>query len=214
MQGGGDVKGREAGGGQRGAVQFDPYLALVAADDLHLGHAGNGGEAVGDDVVREVVEVINRGVARQEDIGDGGGVDVDLHDRRPLGVLGQLGEDEVELLPDVLRRGVDVGGQVEFEHHLADVVEAGGFDVLEAVNAGDGILDRLGDVLLDILGRGAHPGGKDGQVGDVDRGHVLHRQLAVGIEPEADQGDQQAADRDRASGGGGGKEHQSISGWN
>ena len=212
----GDVGGGQPGRGEGGAVEFDPHFALVAADDLDFADARDGGEAVGDGVVGVVVEVVERRVAGKEDVGDGLGVDVDFLDDGPFGVFGQVGEDAVEFFADVLGGDVHVHGHVELEDDLGDVLEAGGLDVLEAVDAGDGVFDVFADVFLDVFRRGADPGGDDGDVGDVDRRHVFDGQLAERIEAEGDEGDEQAAHRDRALRGGVGEEHGGgllINGW-
>ena len=207
LEGRGHVGDGEAGGGEAVAVELHPHLALVAADDVDARDAGDGGEAVGERVVGVVVELVERRFAGKEEARDGRGVDVHLLDDGAAHVGGEVVEDGVDFLADVLRGDVLVGVEAEFEDDVGGVFERGGEDVLETVDAGDGVFDGLGDVLFEVLGRGAGPGGEDGDVGDVDGGDVFERELAPGVEAEADEGDDEARHRDGAAGGSGGEEH-------
>ncbi len=168
---------------------------------MNFGDARHGGEAVGYHVVGVVVELVDRRVAGEEDVGNGRRVDVGLDNHRPVGVRRQLIQHHVQLLADILRGHVDINVNVELQHHLVDVLKAGGLDMLETVDSRDGVLDMLADVLLDVLCRGTDPGGDNCDIGDVDLRHALQRHLAVGVQPKGDQCDEQAAHRDRSFGG-------------
>ena len=84
----------------------------------------------------------------------GCGVDVELLDLRILDVGRQIGPDQVELLADVGRGDVHVDVHVELQQRLADVLHADGVDVLQPVDRDHRVLDPLGHVGLQLLGRG------------------------------------------------------------
>ncbi|OQC55665.1 MAG: hypothetical protein BWX54_01833 [Verrucomicrobia bacterium ADurb.Bin018] len=202
LERGDDVGRGEAGGGQAFAIEFHPHFAFVAADDLHFADAGNRGEAVGDDVVGVVVEVVDRRVAGEENIGDGRGVDVDFLNDGAIGIGRQFGEDRVNFFADILCGSVHIDGQIKLQDHLADVLQAGGLNVLEAIEAGDGVFDVLADVFFDVFRRSADPLGDDGDVGDVDGRHVLDGELAARVKAQRNQRNQQTTDGDGPAGGG------------
>ena len=153
-------------------VHLDDDFALLAADQLHRRDAGKRREPACELVVGVVVQIAVRGgVARgrgQRHRDDGRRVYVVLRDVRLLGAGGQVVHDEVDLLAHVGRHHVHVAVEVEFEHHLAEVVGACGGHVLEAVDLAHRVLDLARDGRFDLLRRRAWIDHRDGDVRDVD----------------------------------------------
>lgn len=194
----GDLVEGERAGGELLAVHLDDHLALHAADQLHRGDAPEGREAAGELVVRIVVEVGDGLLAHERDGGDGARVHVELQHLRILHRLRQVGADERDLLAHVGRANVGVAPELEFEQHLADVVEARRRHVLDAVHLHDRVLDLLGDGGLDFVRRGAGIDDGDGDVGRVDGRHEVDAGLAERQHAEDPQPDQEGHHRDGA----------------
>ena len=129
-----DLRERQTFRGEFAAVDVDDDFALLAADQLHRGDARKRREAAGELVVRVVVEVaaLERpaGVGGKRHRHHGRSVDVELRDRRLLRARRQVVHYEVYLLAHVGRHHVNVAVEVELQHHLAEVVRAGGRHVL------------------------------------------------------------------------------------
>ena len=135
------------------AVLADAGLALQGALDL---------------VVDEPGQFLERHVGR----GDGEGLDrlafhVDLGDDRLLDGGGQVAADAVDGVLDVLQRLVRRLFDLEEHGRHGAAVGDGRHDVIDALDAGDRVLDLLGDLHLE-LGRGGaalrHRNGDDRHV--------------------------------------------------
>ncbi len=179
-------------------VEEDMDLLLEATAHPHRGHALDGFEGALD---LQLGDPSNPPQLRLVGLGAGPAGEAQLHDRVERGVeaedqgsLGLVGEeDEVELLEGVLDalRHLDAPGELE-----DDVGDAGPADARDAAQPPDhaqGLLDRSGDVVLDLLGGGTrvlrpHRQGRVGhlrhqvdgeppvrEVAEDDRGQEDHR---------------------------------------
>jgi hypothetical protein len=184
-----DIVGRHAG-----AIEPDPHRILALSENADLGHAGDVLDAVGDEAVGEIGQ-FERSVprARQRQIHDRLGVGLDLGDDR----LVDLGRHAAAHAADAVAHvgGGDVGIDIRAEAHRdeAALLAAGRGDDLDALDAGDRVLQDLRDLRLDDLGRGAAIIGADRDDRLVDIGIFAHRQAVIG--DDADQHDQQAHHR-------------------
>ena len=173
---------------QRRRVEPHVDLALAAADHHHLADAVGALEPPAQHLVGELGDVAHRlgGGHRHGDHRRGGRVE--LLDRRLEGGARQLRQDAVDAITHFLGRGVAVLVEDERHHHLRDPLRR---DRTQRVDGADGVdrfLDLVGDLGLDLLGRGP------GQAGGHDDGRDVDVREAVDAEPEEGE---QADDRQR-----------------
>jgi hypothetical protein len=71
-----------------------------------------------------------------------------------VGLFRQAADHAGDAVAHVVGGVVDVAVQRELDGHAGTAVTAGRGDPLDALDAGDLLLDRLGDAVLDDLGRG------------------------------------------------------------
>ena len=106
-----------------------------------------------------------------------------LHDR-----LARVVRQQLARLVDAIAHvgGGVVGVAVELEHDrdLRALGAAGRGDEVDALDAGDRVLDRLGDLRLDHRRVGAGIAGRDGDDRRVDVRDLAHRQALVADEPD------------------------------
>ncbi len=128
------------------------------------------GETI-DDVAFGVVRQLQAAerVARQVHEDDGLGVRIRLGDLRRIGLFRQRADDAPDPIPDVVGRFIDVAIEIELHRDLRALVRAGRTQLVDVLDAGDAVFDRLGDLVLDDLRRGAAIPGLDGdhRCGDV-----------------------------------------------
>ena len=124
---------------------------------------------------------------------DGIAARVGLDDLRRVGVLRQLRDDARDAVAHVVRGRVDVAAHVELDSDLGALVLAVGFDLDDAFDAGDRVLDDLRDLGLDD-GRGrAAVVRRDRDHGALDVGILADRQPLQ--RHEAEDHEQHAHDR-------------------
>ncbi len=184
------IAGGHAVGTHLHRVEPQAHGKHLIAEDLGLGHAGQGGQ-LGLDHPRQVVGDLRVGqlVAVEADVHQRRGVGGFLAQHRVFGVLRQLVLHLVGLGQQFGEQTVAVGTDARVDRDDRHILPAPRGHVVDAVGAGQTLLQWLGDIALDGLGIG--PG--------VSRGHrdqgVFHlRVLADGQFAEcleAKQDDQQ-----------------------
>ena len=119
----------------------------------------------------------------------GRSVRVELRDRRILDVERQQGARRVDLLAHLLRFDVDVVAELELDEDLRDAFARGRAQRADALDGVDLLLEDVGDLGLDGLGRGPLQHRGDGDEGHVDVG------VEIGVEPpQADQAEHDQPD--------------------
>src|SRR5262249_21296532 len=73
----------------------------------------------------------------------------------------------------------DIAVQVEEHRHHADALETLRRDVVNAFDAGDCVLDDIGDVRVHRLGQGGFAVGRDADDGKIDLGELADPHVAV-----------------------------------
>jgi hypothetical protein len=174
----------------------DVELLLVAAPGVDLGGAGDLEHLRADDPVVQRAQLLGRELVALdqvlEDLAQAG------RDGAEGGAVDAVGElDGLEALADDLAGEVDVGGVVEGGGDLGEAELRDGADTVEAGEAADDLLDREGDLALD-LERGQRGG--DGVDGDLNRGRVR-----VGVQREVPERDEACGDE-----AGGGEQHHAA----
>ena len=186
----------EAAGGELLGVEGHAQLQLFAAGDLHLRYAGDGRELVGQRLVGVVVNRIDRQVAGQHDCDHRGRVGVELQDFRRFRGGGEVFFHLVDPFAHIHRGDVDRLSELEFQQDLADILHAGGFHRLEAVDGADRILQTFRDIDLDLGGAGPRIDGGDGHIRNLDVRKGVQPDLVVAAQPEQHQHDDQTGHRD------------------
>ncbi len=183
---GDDVEG-QAEGLELEGIEVDLDLPLTAAGDVDGGDPGHALEPVGDLLVDDAPGLDGIEVAEGPELQDRLLGRVELAQGRPVDLVGQAADDPVEALPDVVGRGVEVGPPGEHDPDGARAFRRRGEDLLDPGHGAQGLLDRPGDDLLDLLGPRVRVGGVDVEGGIDDLGHEVDGQ--AGERDEADDDD-------------------------
>ena len=168
-------------GAELRAVDVDAYFPLVPPHERDLTDAGELREPGLDPVLHELVELARghrRGDPHAE---DGKLVERELRNYRRLGVLREIVEDFVHLPLGVLQRRGDVRRQVELDLDERDPFARGAAHGRDLVDAGDRVLDGLGDGRFDLVRRRPRVHRRDRHERGVDLRQELVLELA---EPE------------------------------
>ena len=185
-----DVLRRQAVGGQTRGVQPDAHGIAPLAEDAHVRDAGQVLQPVLDEAVGEIGDLEGRvAIGREGEVEDRLGVGLDLRDHRLVDLVGQQGAHPADPVAHVVGGGIGVAVEPEADRDLALLLPADRAHVVDALDAGQRLLQNLGDLALDDVGRRALEGGIDRDHGLVDLGVLAHREAAVG--DQADQGDDQ-----------------------
>ena len=156
----------------------DADFALFAAGDVDGGDVRRLLKPFRDDVVGQDAQVARAAVALHGDIHDGLRGVVLLGDAGAVRVDRQALADRVHFLPHIRRRRVQVRPEVKRAADDGDARLRGRVDLLQAADAADGVLDRLGDQRLHLLRVG--PG-----IGGVDRDdREVHLRVQLGGQPQ------------------------------
>ena len=169
-------------GAQARRVEVDAHLAHRQAADVDPGHALDALQPLADDLLAE-----DRQLARAARLATAApasttGWALSLLKRATVGALasrGKRGLHRGDAVAHVLHRAAHVGVERELDARLAAALEAARGDALDAGDAVERLLDRLGHLALDRLGRRARVGDVDEGDRRRDVGHLLDAQLAV-----------------------------------
>ena len=192
------LRDRHAVGGQPIALDADADLADIAAEDIDRRDIGRLLQAFDDDVVRQNAQIARAVRAAHRQVHDRLRAGVLLQDDRAVRLCRQKLAHGVDLLPQVRRRRVQVRADVELAGDRRNALLRCGGDLTKAADAGDRILDRLGDQRLHLLRTGARVGRGDRDHAEIDLGIQLGGQLEIADEPQADQGEYQHQNCDGA----------------
>ena len=175
-----DVGDRELARRERLAVDPDSHRVAAGALDADAGDTGHRRHAVDDVALGVVREIEHRhGIRRERERHDGVGVRVGLDDLRRISLRRQAAQDARDTVAHVVGRGVDVAVDVELDTDLRALVLAVGFELEDALDAGDRVLDDLRDLGLDDRRRRAAIGRRDRNGGAVDVGVLADRRGAA-----------------------------------
>src|SRR5574341_1316328 len=194
----GDLGGGQVVGAQTRGVQPQVDLPKPAANDRHLADAGEGLQFAAERVVGEFADVANGAVGRERHVQDGRGIGVQLLHDGLFDVHGQVGQDLVDFVPNLLGRHIGVLLKLELDEYLGDTLRRDG---PELVDPRDGVhrpLDLVGDLGLDLLRCGAQLAGRHGDDGKIHLGVEVHPQVEVGEDPHHDERQDQDRGEDRA----------------
>src|SRR5690606_23577127 len=118
-----DVGDGEPEAGQLHLVDVDLENVALGPVDLHVGDAGHGCQAFGDDVVDQRRQVLlGQGVGGDGDLDDGAGVGIRLEDGGVVGVVGQAAGQPAGGVADIGGGVVEVGAVGEGEGDAAAAV--------------------------------------------------------------------------------------------
>ncbi len=174
-----DVLHRQLVAGEPRAVEVDPHRDLPLAEDAHVGRARQHGQPRLNVALDVVGGLERRQRARLHgDVDDRIRVGLDLGDDRLVDRVGQLAAHARDLVAHVGGRGIRVALQREANVDPARLGAALRGHHLDALDAGERILERLGDLRLDDFGRRAAVGGRHADDGLVDARVLAHRQAA------------------------------------
>ena len=179
-----DVGHRQVVGLEARRIEQHVDLALASTDDDDLADAVDAFELAPQRLVGVFGDVANRLVGRDRQRHDRGGVGIELLDRRLLDVPRQQRQNAVDAVANFLRRDVHVLFEQERDDDRRDAFRRGRTELVDPADRVDRLLDLVGDLGFDFLGRGAgQPGG------DHDR-----REINLGKPIEAEPGERERAD--------------------
>ena len=175
-----DILGRQTERSEPVAIEIDAHRVLAFAADLHIGHAGQGLQTRLDDAVGVIRNRERRyRLAREREPDDGIGVGLDLGDHRLVDVVGQTRAHARHPVAHIGRRTIDIARELEAHRDLARFIARSRGQGLDAFDARERILERLGDLAFDDLGRSAAVIGADIDHRLVDLRIFAHRQTRV-----------------------------------
>ena len=154
-----DVLHRELVAGEPRAVEVDAHRHLALAEDAHVGRARQHGQPRLDVALHVVGGLERRLRARLDrDVDDRLRVGLDLGDDRLVDRVGQLAAHARDLVAHVGRRRIGVALSVK--RTLMRLVSERLCEVISSTPSmpGERVLERLGDLRLDHLGRRAAVG--------------------------------------------------------
>ena len=190
-----DIDGGQPRGLQPVGIERNQNLALDTADALDLGDAAHALQRAFDDVVDEIGQLLRRLAGRDRGIGDDRQADhVDALDQRLGDVLRQVGANARDGVLDVVQRAVGVGLERELDRGHRQTVGDRRRNVPHALDAGDAVFDRLGDLRFKFRRRCAEL--RDGHRNhrDVGARQPRHRELGK-AHPAQHQQDDRKDDR-------------------
>ncbi len=145
-----DVLRREVVGGEPLGIEPDAHRIFAFAEQPDIGDAGQRLQLILD-VAVGVVGDFERGmaVAVEGDIEDRLGVGFDLLDHRLLDLVGEMAPLPPDPVAHVRGGRVGVALEIEADADLALLLATDRGDVVDALDAGERILEHLGDLGLD-----------------------------------------------------------------
>ena len=128
----------------------------------------------------------------------GDAVGIELLHRRLQHRARQQRNDAVDAIAHFLRRDVGVLLELERDDDLRDALGRGRAERVDAADRVDRLFDLVGDLGLDLLGRGAGQPRRHRDRGDVDVGEAIDAEPAEGEEPDDGQREDEHPGEDRA----------------
>src|SRR5258706_10980462 len=194
-------------------IEVDEDLAGDASRDVHAPHAVHVLEAFHDHLLGERRELAHAARGRRNGHRDHGlrVVEVAAQDQRVFYLTRETGADLGDLVAHVLHCAVHVRVQGQLGVRLAAAFPRVGADQLHAVDGVDALLDGLGDVVLDRLGRSARVRNLDEDRREVDVRHALDAQAVVREHAKDAQRRHDHGGEDRLADAGAGDPHGRLS---
>ena len=204
-----DVQHRHPPGGHPRRVEPQPHRVALLATNGDRRHAGDPLEARFDLLLREGGHLQRRiPLAVQSDPENGLRVGVLLGDDGLTDVSRQCPSHPGNPVPDILRRGVDVPGEVELHGDVADALAtftAEGLDTLDVV---DGFLEPLRHLGLDHLSIGPGENRRHGDDGRINVWQLANGQTGQPDQPEEHQHQIHHPGQDRTLNGNARQDHR------
>ena len=179
LQGSDDVLDGEAVGFQQRRVNGDEDLLGNAALDVHLEHAGNGLQRRRDLALDDAEQLRHVALARYAQLHDGPLVGTE---REHAGVAGGVGQAQGgHAAVDLGLGGLQVGVGFKAGAHRGAAAPGGGGHLFQILHPDDHVLDGLGNLLGNLVGRALLERGRDVDDPKTDFREELLLQLLVGI---------------------------------
>ncbi len=180
------------------AVEPDAHGELALAEDPHVRGARQRLQAWLDQAVGDIGHFQCRMlVGREGDPDDRAGVGFDLGDHRFVDVRRQAVAHAGNAVAHVRGRRIRIALELETHGNLAVLLPGNRGDDIDAFNAGQRILQGLGDLRFDNLGRGAAVGRIDGHHRLVDLRVFAHRQPGIRHQPDQHDGERKHRGKNR-----------------
>ena len=180
-----DVLRREREAGQPVGGEPHAHRELALAEDAHVGRARQRLQARLHEPVGDVGNLERRQRhAREGQPDDRVRVGLDLGDHRLVDRVGQLRAHARDAVAHVGRCAVRIALEAEAHGDLALLGARDRREHVDSLDAGDRILERLGDLRLDDVGRRAQVFRRDGDRRLVDLRVFAHLQPRIRNEPE------------------------------
>ena len=174
-------------------------FALRAAQDGDFAHSFGVFKLLLDPLVRDERQVADGARRGDGDLKDGRGVGVELLDHRRLRGLRKVGDDQVDLVLNFLRGDVAILRQQEADDDDGAAFRRCGADVIDQADGIHRVFDFLGDLRLDLFGRGAGIGYGHGDGRDVDLRKQIDAERKIGKRAHHDERENQHRGEDRAA---------------
>lgn len=188
------VLGREAVGGELAPIQPDAHRVTSLAEQLNVGDAGQGLQLIFGEAVGEIAHLQWRmPVGVEGEIHDRLRVGLDLGDDGLIDLVGELAPHARHAIAHIRGRGIRIAGQFEAHGDLAALGAADRGQEIDALDPGEALFQRPGNLAFDDLGAGPGIMSADRHHRLVDGRVLAHRQPLIG--DEAEQHDHQAQDR-------------------
>ena len=162
------VVGRQVVAGQLLGIDPDTDIAGLQAAELHAAHVRNGGDLLFEFLLGEVADLVQRNRAGKCQPHHGQVIRIDFRDHRRVDVLRQSPASGRDGVLHVLHRHVDAARQPEVDRDDAGPLQALRHDVIDALDAGDRILDHVGHVAVHDVRRRRLAGDDDVHHREVD----------------------------------------------
>ena len=159
LQGIGDRRGRQAQGRQPAEVEGDPDFGAGLAPKLGLAHAIHPVEHILEDTAALLQFTQGGGFRDQGDLHEIGHAGLDLLDVETDQPFGQGSADRVDLPHHLVEFPLGIRTPVEMDDDIGRPVAGFGFDLVDIVEAGNRILDRIGHQFFHIERIGARHDG-------------------------------------------------------
>ncbi len=197
-------------------VEPHPQVRVDVAAERDVAHARHHRHLVAQ-VLVDVAADVRKGGGRagrraQGEPDDGLVLGIDLLDDRRVDVLGQVLLRLRDVARDVLHRGVDAAAQVELDRDRRRAQARDGGDVGDAFDAGDRVLDDVGDLGLHDVRRRVLPVHRHGDDREVDVGQLADAHAVEADPPEHEQAQHQHPGEDGVADREVGKAHFALSG--
>src|SRR5579871_1704069 len=177
-------------------MEVDIDLALLAAQHGDLPHALDALQAAAQHLVGVLGGIADAPRRGEGEFQDRHGVRIYLVYHWGLDVEGQIGQNTVDLVADLLDGDIDVLLQLERNDDLRDAIVGVGVQLVDAADGIDRLLDLVHDIGLDLLRRRSVLTHHNGNDGEIHLGEAIHSQPEVAEGPDNDQSQNQNGRKD------------------